>query len=170
LLRADLIARSIKAMRAVTDRGSIHLNTNGSRPAGLRMVIAAGLDSIRVSLNSVLEEQYTTYYQPKNYTFADVAAGVRMAADNGLQVCLNYLVMPGWNDCEEEVDALVRFVREQGVDMIQLRNLNIDPDLYAEWVRRPGGKALGVARMLERLRQECPSLKLGNHTRYYRRR
>lgn len=169
LLRAELIARSIKAMREQTDRGCLHLNTNGSRPAGLKMVIAAGLDSIRVSLNSVLDEQYTTYYQPRNYSFADVTAGVRLAADNGLQVCLNYLVMPGWNDAEEEVEALVRFVREQGVTMIQMRNLNIDPDLYAEWVKRPGGRALGVPGMLEKLRQDCPALVIGNHTRYYRR-
>lgn len=169
LLRADLIARSIKAMRAQTDQGCIHLNTNGSRPAGLKMVIAAGLDSIRVSLNSVLEEQYTAYYQPRNYTFADVTEGVRMAAQNGLQVCLNYLFMPGWNDAEEEVEALVRFVHEQGVNMIQMRNLNIDPDLYAEWVQRPGGKVLGVPAMLARLRQDCPGLVIGNHTRYYRR-
>ncbi len=169
LLRAERIARSIRTMREQTDQGCIHLNTNGSRPAGLKMVIAAGLDSIRVSLNSVLDELYTSYYQPRNYSFADVTASVRMAADNGLQVCLNYLVMPGWNDAEEEVEALVRFVHEQGVTMIQLRNLNIDPDLYAEWVRRPGGRVLGVPAMLARLKSECPSLRLGNHTPFYQR-
>ncbi|MCE7875417.1 hypothetical protein DYH09_34330 [bacterium CPR1] len=67
------------------------------------------------------------------------------------------------------MEALVRFVHEQGVTMIQLRNLNIDPDLYAEWVRRPGGRVLGVPAMLARLKSECPSLRLGNHTPFYQR-
>ncbi|MEW6277095.1 MAG: radical SAM protein, partial [Candidatus Eremiobacterota bacterium] len=169
LLRADLIARSIRAMRAETDRGCLHLNTNASRPAGLRAVVAAGLDSIRISLNSVLPRIYTAYYQPRNYTFEDVAECARISREGGLQLCLNYLQMPGWNDVEEEVDALLDFLDEHQVDQVQMRNLNIDPDLYAGWVERPGGRTLGIPELIRRIRTHCPRVRIGNHTAFFQR-
>ncbi len=50
---------------------------------------------------------------------------------------LNYLVFPGVTDREDEVEALVRLVEETGIDLIQMRNLSLDPVMY--W------QALGVA-------------------------
>jgi pyruvate-formate lyase-activating enzyme len=164
LLQADRIADSVRAIRAVTDRGTVHLNTNASRPIGFRKVCEAGLDSVRISLNSVLSEQYTPYYQPRGYTFEDVRECARIARDLGLVVYLNYLHVPGWNDREQEIDALVSFVRDCGVRMIQMRTLNIDPDLYASSVSIPGGVARGIPVLLSTLKAECPGLRIGNHT------
>lgn len=161
LLQARLIADSVRALRAETSVGTLHLNTNGSLPEGFARVVEAGLDSVRISLNSVLPEQYTAYYQPLNYTFDDLLKSIRKARDHGVLVSLNYLHMPGWNDREAEVDALESLVRELGICQIQMRTLNIDPDLYTQTVPLPAGRALGIRSLIERLR---PYTRIGNHT------
>ena len=51
-------------------RAAININTNGSLPHGLRALFDAGLDAVRVSLNSAHPELYAAYYQPKGYGFA----------------------------------------------------------------------------------------------------
>ncbi len=164
LLQAKLIAESVRTLRAHTSVGTIHLNTNASKPDGFAQIVEAGLDSVRVSLNSVLQEPYTHYYQPRGYTFADLEACIRQARDCGVLVSLNYLHMPGWNDREEEVDALVDYIQRLDIQMIQMRTLNIDPDLYAQTVPFPKGKALGIDHLVKRLNTDCPQLVIGNHT------
>lgn len=164
LLQAKLIARSVKSLRDQTGVGTIHLNTNASKPDGFRLVVEAGLDSVRVSLNSVLKEPYTAYYQPRGYTFEDLKRSIEVARSNGVLVSLNYLHMPGWNDRQQEVEELVRFVNDLDVQMIQMRTLNIDPDMYVQAVPMPEGPALGMRELVARLRRDCPQLVIGNHT------
>ncbi|HBZ55547.1 MAG TPA: radical SAM protein, partial [Syntrophobacteraceae bacterium] len=49
-----------------------------------------------------------------------------------------------------------------GVDLIQMRNLNIDPEWYLEGIGyRPGGARLGILALMERLRQAFPHLRFG---------
>ncbi len=48
----------------------------------------------------------------------------------------------GGDRSPEEVEALLRFIRDTGVDMIQMRNLSIDPDFYN---KRMGVKGRGSA-------------------------
>lgn len=164
LLQAKLIAESVRQIRSLTSMGTLHLNTNASRPEAFRQVVEAGLDSVRVSLNSVIEPTYASYYQPRGYQFSDLESCIRLARANGVLVSLNYLHMPGWNDCQAEVDALLDYVQRLDIQMIQMRTLNIDPDMYAQAVPRPGGKALGMGELLRRLRADCPHLVIGNHT------
>ncbi len=52
LLAGHVIEEAIREIRSRTARGVINLNTNASRPDVLERLAAAGLDSIRVSLNS----------------------------------------------------------------------------------------------------------------------
>lgn len=52
LLAGDLLELSIRLIRAKTQKGIINLNTNASRPKVLERLCWAGLNSIRVSLNS----------------------------------------------------------------------------------------------------------------------
>jgi MoaA/NifB/PqqE/SkfB family radical SAM enzyme len=49
LLMWETIRESIIEMRKHTDKGSININTNGSKPAAVRALCEAGLNSIRVS-------------------------------------------------------------------------------------------------------------------------
>jgi hypothetical protein len=62
-------------------------------------------------------------------------------------------------------------VRETGLRLIQLRNLNIDPEVLLP--RMPPldsmGKALGISTLIETLRREVPEVEIGNFSRPVRR-
>ena len=53
LLQADLIEKSIRLIRKATSQGIININTNASKPESVSRLFDIGLDSIRVSVNSV---------------------------------------------------------------------------------------------------------------------
>ena len=120
-----------------------------------------------MSLNSAREEVYTRYYRPHGYTFQDVKNSIAVARRNGLWVSLNLLYFPGITDTEEELDALSRLVGEQGVSMIQWRNLNIDPEYYLELMKDvPMGPSMGLKSFMKRLRKACPWLRYGYFNPY----
>jgi len=161
LLRATAIARTIERVRAVRANGTINCNTNGSLPAGLGRLIDAGLDAVRISLNSFRSEVYAAYYRPTGYTLDDVLASVVLAVAAGLRVSLNLLTHPGVTDDRAEVEAAERFLAQHPVALIQTRTLNIDPDLYFARVGRPA-EPLGMAAALGRIRNL--GIPLGNFT------
>jgi len=165
LLLADVIAEAVRRIRATTDRGTINCNTNGSLPRRVEQVAKAGLDSIRVSLNSALGPTYTSYYLPRSYRWEDVRASIRLAKESGLYTTLNYLVFPGVTDREEELDAVLALVRETRADMIQMRNLSIDPELYLRTVPPARGKRVGIRTVLRTIRREFPNVEIGYFNR-----
>ncbi len=165
LLLADVIAEAVRRIRATTDRGTINCNTNGSLPQRVDQIAKAGLDSIRISLNSALGPTYTAYYLPRSYRWEDVEASVRVAKDAGLYTTLNYLVFPGVTDREEELDAFLRLLRGTGADMIQMRNLSIDPELYLRTVPPARGKGVGIRAVLRAIRREFPRVEIGYFNR-----
>jgi hypothetical protein len=75
-------------------------------------------------------------------------------------------VFPGLNDRLEEVSALGDLIEEAGVDLIQMRNLSIDPELYCR-VMGIEDEGLGMVEMLDRLKRRIPRLQYGyfNRTR-----
>ena len=79
---------------------------------------------------------------------------------------LNYLVFPGVSDRREEIDAMSRLIDETGVDMIQMRNLSIDPVMYLQALKKDG-KGIGMLAMLRELKSRFPALQYGyfNRTR-----
>jgi len=164
ILQADTICESVRQMRRATARGTINFNSNASLPDAVDRLADAGVDSIRVSLNSVLEERYNAYYRPRGYAFADVLESIRRAKKNGLFTMLNYLVFPGVTDREEEVAALERLVEETGIDLIQMRNLSIDPVLYWNAIE-VSGEGMGMKTMLDRLKRNIPRLQFGYFNR-----
>ena len=76
LMQAPVIEEAVRAMRRATGRGTINLNTNASRPATVARLFDAGLDSMRVSINSLREACYDAYFRPRGYTFADVMLSI----------------------------------------------------------------------------------------------
>ena len=164
ILQADTICSAVRQMRAETDRGTINFNSNASLPDEIDNLSAAGIDSVRVSLNSVQERFYNAYYRPRGYTFADVVDSIHRAKDNGLFTMLNYLVFPGISDREDEIEALLKLIDSANVDLIQMRNLAIDPLLY--W-RKMGadGRGIGMKKMLDRIKREVPRLQFGYFNR-----
>ncbi|HTN54522.1 MAG TPA: radical SAM protein [Anaeromyxobacter sp.] len=167
LLRWKEIERAIRRIRSETRRGSIHLNTNGSLPEALGRLCDAGLDSVRISLNSASPDLYQAYYRPRGYGLADVLRSVRMARRKGAYVALNLLTFPGVTDRAGEVERLRRLVAGADVDQIQTRPLAIDPDVYMEIARTRGGGGppLGVPALIRALRRARPGLVVGNFSR-----
>jgi hypothetical protein len=49
--------------------------------------------------------------------------------------------------------------------MIQIRNLNIDPEVYLKLVPPAKAESLGVPAFLKVLENELPQVKIGNYTR-----
>jgi molybdenum cofactor biosynthesis enzyme MoaA len=121
-----------------------------------------GLDSIRVSLNSCRPAYYHSYYKPKGYSLETVKTSIRVMKSLGGFVSLNYFVLPGLTDERAELDALSELVEDTGVDLIQMRNLNIDPEWYLGKIGfQPEGEAIGMLRLLQVLEDRFPDLRLG---------
>ncbi|GAC1572101.1 MAG: radical SAM protein [Candidatus Elarobacter sp.] len=161
LLRVTTIERVIAKIRAATPHGTINLNTNGSLPKSLSRLIDAGLQAVRVSLNSFRSDVYAAYYRPAGYELDDVLASIALATDRGLRVSLNYLTHPGVTDERSEVESLERFLGAHRVAMVQTRTLNIDPERYFASVGRPRDP-VGMREAL--LRIQRLGIALGNFT------
>lgn len=161
LLVADTIAEAIRRIRKRTGKGTLNLNTNASLPAHVEKLFGAGLTSMRVSINSARRAFYDRYYRPGGYGFHDVLESIRVAKKTGGFVSLNYLVFPGFTDQPSEVREMKRLVTTLGIDMIQWRNLNIDPDFYMDEMEQPGERGIGISHMIETFKEDFPLLRHG---------
>lgn len=162
LLMWETIAESIREIRKHTSKGSININTNGSKPEAVKALCDSGLNSIRVSLNSVLEKIYTPYYRPNNYQFSDLKESLKIVRSYGGWTSINYFVFPGLTDTVEEYEALRSFIRETDLCMIQWRNFNIDPDWYLGKIGvTETGDCIGIRQMMDLIREEFPNLRFG---------
>ncbi|WP_027717954.1 radical SAM protein [Desulfovirgula thermocuniculi] len=164
LLQADLVAGAIARVRSRVSRGTINMNTNAGSPEGVRKVVEAGINSLRVSLFSADPELYNLYHRPRGFGLGEVAASIKLARRAGVFVSLNLLVMPGFTDRAGEVEKLLSFLAETGVNMVQLRNLNIDPDYLFRHLPPAKGELLGVPGLIARLR-EIKGLAVGSCNR-----
>jgi molybdenum cofactor biosynthesis enzyme MoaA len=106
-------------------------------PSALERCIDAGLQAVRVSLNSFRPAVYAAYYRPIGYALDDVLESIALAVRRGLRVSLNLLTHPGITDDAEEIAAMEAFLRDVRVAMVQTRTLNIDPEWYFDTVGRP---------------------------------
>lgn len=162
LTQGTLLIETIKQFREKGGIGTVNLNSNASMPHVIAALGDVGLNSLRVSLNSARPEVYIRYYRPVNYNFDDVRASIKEARKRNVFVSLNLLYFPGITDCEEEVQALIELVNTHDVNFIQLRNLNIDPEMYLELLTGiPFGPTCGLLNFKKRLKKECPHLDFG---------
>lgn len=162
LLMWEVIRQAIQQIRKHTDRGSININTNGSKPDAVKALCEAGLNSIRVSTNSARKHIYEPYYRPNNYVFEDIVESLKIVRSYGGWTSINYFVFPGMTDSVEEYEALRKLIKETDLTMIQWRNFNIDPDWYLGKLGvHDTGEILGVRQLMELIREEFPSLKFG---------
>ncbi len=162
LLMWPTIKESILKIREQVNNGSINLNTNGSMPKAVEELCKAGLNSIRVSLNSVREEIYNAYYLPNNYRFNALKKSIQTVRSYGGWASINYFVFPGITDEVQEYEALRHFIKETDLTMIQWRNFNIDPDWYIERIsKKEFGETLGVEEMMNRIHEEFPHVMFG---------
>lgn len=162
LLMWETIREAIEEIRKHTQKGSININTNGSKPAAVQALCEAGLNSIRVSTNSAREEIYTPYYRPNNYEFKDLQESLKIVRSFGGWTSINYFVFPGMTDNVDEYEALRKLIIDTDLCMIQWRNFNIDPDWYLGKIGiAETGERLGIKQLMELIREEFPQLKFG---------
>ncbi len=164
-LEANNISGGIRLIRQQTAKGQININTNAGYTEGIKKIVDAGLDTMRVSIISALPESYQAYYR-SCYKLEDVKESIRYALDHGIYVSLNMLYFPGFNDRPEELAAWEDFFRELPVQMIQVRNLNIDPDAFMEIMPTPQGQPVGTKNFLAKLHKEFPEMVIGSFSHY----
>ena len=162
LLMWETIREAIIEIRKHTTKGSININTNGSRPDVVKILCEAGLNSIRVSTNSARREVYMPYYRPNNYEFEDILESLKIVNSYGGWTSINYFVFPGMTDSLAEYEALRKLIDETGLKMIQWRNFNIDPDWYLGKIGvAETGESMGVNQLMQLIREESPQIKFG---------
>jgi len=162
LLMWQTIRDSITEIRKHTSKGSININTNGSDPKAVAELMKAGLNSIRVSLNSFREPIYSAYYRPNNYQFSDIIESLKVVNKAGGWTSVNYFVFPGMTDSEAEVEALLQAIGDTGLNMIQWRNFNIDPDWYLGKLGvSDTGPCFGIKQVMDIVHDEFPNVKFG---------
>ena len=162
LLMWETIRDAIIEIRKHTSKGSININTNGSKPDVVKILCEAGLNSIRVSTNSARREIYLPYYRPNNYDFEDIIESLKIVRAYGGWTSINYFVFPGMTDTAEEYEALRKLIIDTDLCMIQWRNFNIDPDWYLGKIGiTETGETLGIKQLMDLIQEEFPGLKYG---------
>lgn len=162
--QAKIIIEAMREVRSRTSLGHININTNAGLTDHIRGIVDAGLSLMRVSTISALDDHYNAYYKPRGYTLANVEKSLRYAADKGVYTSINYLIFPGVTDREEEIEAMLGFVKRTGLKFIQMRNLNIDPESYLSLIPQAQGEIYGMKQMLEIFADEVPDVVIGSYT------
>lgn len=165
ILAADNIAEAIRIIKKSNPNLTVNFNSNCSVPDNVAKIIDAGADSIRVSLNSVIESTYNAYYRPRTYKFDDVLKSVELMKKSDVFLQLNLLTFPGVNDRTDETDALLNFIEEYEVDLIQTRNLNIDAELLSSHLKLGIREMNGIKNMLKMIKKRKPEIQFGYFNR-----
>lgn len=160
LLAGKVLEKSIKLIRSETSKGMINVNTNASRPRMMGRLFDAGLDSMRVSLNSTRSDYYTRYFKPMAYTFKDLMQSIKITKEKRGFVSVNYLTMPGFTDSKDEIEASKYFIETYRIDMIQWRNLNLDPLHYFRQLKVAVGayEMFGISKLINSPRKSFPKV------------
>ena len=153
-------------IRAGTGEGTIHLNSNGSLPGGLRRLVAAGLDSICFRIAASRAATYEPLHGPEGYRFPDVRASIRLVAELPVALSLLVLVHPGIFDRPDELAALVAIMGKlpEGSTLL-LRDLHSDPLRALALVPARGEDPLGVTQAVDRIREEIQHVRIGAFVR-----
>lgn len=165
VMAADVIADAVKLIKKRCPDLTVNFNSNCSIPDKVAKVLDAGVDSIRVSMNSALESTYNAYYRPVNYSFNDVCRSIEEANKRGKYVSLNLLTIPGVNDRQSETDALIEFLSKYKVDLIQTRNLNIDAEMLHSALKLEKDELLSIKNMLRVVKKAHKHIKFGYFNR-----
>lgn len=162
-MNGPVLVESVRLAREKTKRGVININTNGSRPEVIRQAARAGATALRVSINTFDPEVYTAYYRPADYTFETVIESMYVGRDEGMHVSINLLIWPGWTDRMEEIDRISKIVDDGALQMIQLRNLCVDPGYFRTVLppREKRGLLLGMRGFVDELHRRHPKLRFG---------
>ncbi len=62
------------------------------------------------------------------------------------------------------MEAMINFIRRTGIKLIQLRNLNIDPESYLSMIPKAQGEIFGMKQAIEIYQDELPDVVIGSFT------
>lgn len=164
-LQKELLVNSIRAIREITSKGTININSNAGYTDSIKALSDSGLDSIRVSLFSAIPEHYSWYHRPQGYTLDDVRESLQYASANNLRVALNLLFFPGFSNQKAETAALKELIADTGIRQIQLRNLNIDPEKMAPMIAEGNQELPVIKDWIDALQRDFPGLQIGSYTK-----
>lgn len=162
--QAKIIVEAMRTVRSQVSHGYININTNAGLTDHIRAIVDAGLNLMRVSTISALDDHYNAYYKPRGYTLANVEKSLKYAASKGVYTSINYLIFPGVTDREEEIEAMIDFAKRTDLKLIQMRNLNIDPESYLQLIPPAKGEIYGMKQMLDIFASELPDVVIGSYT------
>lgn len=165
IMVADTIAKAIRIIKKKCPGLTINFNSNCSIPENIEKLIEAGLDSIRLTIFSFNEDVYNAYHRPAGYTFNDVLKSLALISESNLFVSINLLVFPGITDRLKEVKALQNALSTFRINMIQWRNLNIDPFLLLENIHLESDELLGLKNLLKLIKKAHKNLYFGYFNR-----
>ncbi|MBN2374444.1 radical SAM protein [bacterium] len=167
VLQAKTLKKAIEKMRCNTKRGIINLNTNGSKPEEIAGLCQSGLDSVRVTMNSPDQSLFNAYHKPVGFSMVEIKRSLILSKEKGASASINLLVFPGVTDREKERDRMIKFIRETGIEQVQMRNLNIDPDLYLKAVETGGHSEprYNIRKWMNDLNDTFPDMKFGYFNR-----
>ena len=161
-LFGKILVEATHRIRAASPRGTINLNSNASKPDVVRALCDAGLDAIRASLNSPRPAVYAAYYNPRGYDFADVEESITAVVSAGGHASINLLCFPGVTDTPAELAALAGLIERTGLHLIQMRNLNLDPEVYRRALPRGTvRRGKGMRWLRDALAARFPALRFG---------
>lgn len=163
LMAGEVLKRSVGLIRQRTSSGMVNLNTNATRPELISELFDSGLDSIRVTLNSFQQDLYSRYIGTDKYPLEIALRSMRTFRSKGGFVSVNYLVFPGLTDWDKERKAFFGYLKEGIIDMVQWRNLNIDPYFYRRKLKLaiPAEEMTGVAELIDSVKINYPCVMNG---------
>jgi pyruvate-formate lyase-activating enzyme len=90
-----------------------------------------------------------------------VLESIRVMKDAGRFVSVNYFVFAGFSDQPSEIAAFEKLLTDYKIDLIQWRNLNIDPEWYWEELNPPEENGIGIRQLIEYYKSKFPRLRHG---------
>jgi hypothetical protein len=105
---------------------------------------------MRISMNSPRPETYAAYFR-QGYGFDALSKSAYEMKKRDRFVSINLFVFPGVTDAPKEAQALREFVSSNGIDMVQWRNLNMDPDAYLDILGQKFPAGIGMRRLIEEI-------------------
>ena len=158
---AELIAKSVQMIKKKAPELTININSNCTSPEKLKQLLDAGIDSLRVGMNSANHTTYEMFYSPTGYDFGDVLKSIELANKYKIYVTLGLLTIPGMNDREGEVNILMDFLGAYNIDLIQLLDLSADADLLFDKLKFKTEEILGIKNMLKLIKRKNKNVRFG---------
>lgn len=162
---AETVAKAIKVIKKNRPDATVSYIGCAGFPDKMKMLYEAGLDSVRLTVNSVNPSTYERFYRPKGFTFDGIYKSIELAHRAGVFVSLGLETLPGLNDRESETQALMDFIEAFKIDLIQMSNLDGDPNAIFQLYNFKFEEIHGIKNMLKLLKKRFKSLKFGYYNR-----